>query len=242
MSDARAPDPELDALLGAYALDALDAGERARVDAYLEGNPSARAEVDDLRETAAALALAPVAGANEPAPPELWDRIASTIAAEQTVAPADDELARRRARRTSTSSRVLSVVAVAAAVVAVVLGAQVLSLHRQLNDAKNPGGRTVALAAPNGAELARVVLAPDGSGRLVNEHLATLPANRTYQLWAMMGDKQHPTVVSAGVLGNDLRRANFKVAGPLVGLAVTVEQAGGVVVSRQQPVATASVA
>jgi len=252
MSDARAPDPELDALLGAYALDALDAGERARVDAYLEGNPSARAEVDELRETAAALALAPVAAANEPAPPELWGRIASTIAAEQTaaeetaaeqtVAPADDELARRRARRTSTSARVLSVVAVAAAVVAVVLGAQVLSLHRQLNDAKNPGGRTVALAAPNGAELARVVLAPDGSGRLVNEHLATLPANRTYQLWAMMGDKQHPTVVSAGVLGNDLRRANFKVAGPLVGLAVTVEQAGGVVVSRQQPVATASVA
>jgi len=242
MSDATAPDPELDALLGAYALDALDAGEQARVEAYLEHNPSARAEVDELRETAASLALAPVADANEPAPPELWDRIASTIAAEKPAAPAEDELARRRARRTSTSARVLSVVAVAAAVVAVLLGAQVLSLHRQLNDAKNPGGRTVALASPNGAELARVVLAPDGSGRLVNEHLATLPANRTYQLWAMMGDRQHPTVVSAGVLGNDLRRADFKVAGPLVGLAVTVEQAGGVVVSRQQPVATASVA
>jgi len=198
-----------------------------------------RAEVDELRETAAALALAPDAGASEPAPPAIWDRIAATIA-EEKQAPADERAA-RRGRRTATTTRVMAVVSIAAAIVVVVLGVQVLSLHHQLNDAKNPGGRTVALAGPNGAELARVVLSADGSGRLVNEHLATLPANRTYQLWAVMGDKQHPSVISAGVLGNDVRRANFKVVGPLVGLAVTVEHAGGVAVSRQQPVASASI-
>ena len=36
-------DPDLDALLGAYALDALDDDERARVDEYLATNPAALA-------------------------------------------------------------------------------------------------------------------------------------------------------------------------------------------------------
>ena len=49
---------ELDSLLGAYALDALDAADRARVEAYLERDAAARAEVDEMRETAASLALA----------------------------------------------------------------------------------------------------------------------------------------------------------------------------------------
>ena len=50
---------ELDSLLGAYALDALDPADRARIDAYLERDADARAEVDELRETAASLALLP---------------------------------------------------------------------------------------------------------------------------------------------------------------------------------------
>ena len=51
---------ELDALLGAYVLDALEADERAQVEQYLEqDDPRARAEVDELRETVAALAAAP---------------------------------------------------------------------------------------------------------------------------------------------------------------------------------------
>ena len=51
---------ELDSLLGAYALDALDADDRARVEAYLERDVAARAEVDEMHETAAALAMVPV--------------------------------------------------------------------------------------------------------------------------------------------------------------------------------------
>jgi len=39
-------DAEIEALLGAYALDALDEDERARVDAYIAANPRARDEVD----------------------------------------------------------------------------------------------------------------------------------------------------------------------------------------------------
>jgi anti-sigma factor RsiW len=81
-------------LLGAYALDALDADDRARVDAYLERDAAARAEVDELRETAASLALA--ARPSLDAPPELWERIAGAIAAERRRPP--DAGRRRRAR------------------------------------------------------------------------------------------------------------------------------------------------
>ena len=43
---------ELDALLGAYALDALDEDERREVEAYLADNPRARAEVETHRAVA----------------------------------------------------------------------------------------------------------------------------------------------------------------------------------------------
>src|SRR5262249_10902549 len=71
------PRPETDALLGAYVLDAVDVDERVLVDAYLDENPSARDEVDDLLETVALLASAPLGDTN--APPELWDRIEAQL-------------------------------------------------------------------------------------------------------------------------------------------------------------------
>jgi len=93
-------DPELDSLLGAYALDALDRDERLRVDTYVANNARARAEVDELRESAASLALAPVDDLT--APPHLWDRISLSIDDELSLdadSDADDELANRRGRR-----------------------------------------------------------------------------------------------------------------------------------------------
>ncbi len=48
---------ELDELLGAYALDAVDADERRRVEDYLAVNPRAAAEVQAHREVATMLAF-----------------------------------------------------------------------------------------------------------------------------------------------------------------------------------------
>ena len=102
MTDATSvPDAgELDSLLGAYALDALDAVDHARVEAYLERDETARAEVDEMRETAASLALLP----DTPlvAPPEVWARIHDAIAADASPAESErpvDELAARRSAR-----------------------------------------------------------------------------------------------------------------------------------------------
>jgi len=260
MSDATpAPDThELDSLLGAYALDALDADDRSRVEAYLDREPTARAEVDDLRETAASLALLPDTPMD--APPELWARIEQAIGATTPAAGvaaaggAVDDLASRRARRVAV--RVAAIGTAAAAIAIVVLAAQVTSLHRQLNRANSlsanataaafnraataPGAREVGLESGSGATLARLVLMPDGSGYLRGDHLRPLSSHLTYQLWALTGNAKTPNVVSAGILGPDPSAVRFSASGPVHGFAMTIESAGGVVRSRHTPIATAS--
>ncbi len=64
-------DPELDDLLGAYALDALDEDEHGRVDAYVSTHRQARLEVSRFENVLAALASAEAAEL----PPQLWDRV-----------------------------------------------------------------------------------------------------------------------------------------------------------------------
>jgi len=243
------PRPELDALLGAYVLDALEPDERALVEQYLEDNPRARAEVDDLRETTAVLAGAPVGDTTAPA--ELWDR----IAAEVDDDTAGDELAPRRAgRRSRRTMWIASVVAAAAVVLVALLAVQVISLNNQLDDAQDPanvaanfdrateaeGAREAELASDH--QLARVVMLPDGTGYLVNDDLTPLSEDETYQLWALVGDQSNPRVISAGVLGSDPTGASFKLEGPVRGFALTVENAGGVPVTANDPIAVADLA
>jgi hypothetical protein len=253
-------DPELDALLGAYALDALDTDERIRVDVYLAGNARARDEVDELRESAASLALAPVDDAT--APPELWDRIARTIQdglANETGSGGDTggaDLAARRTRRLARSVRWVSLVAAAAAVAAALLAAQVISLHHRLDDARTTGekdaaaafvragraagARQVALAPAHGAAVARVVLLPDGSGYVKNDGLARLDAEHTYQLWALTGTADRTVAISAGVLGPNPNAAAFRTSPDVHGFAITVERSPGVAQPSQTPYASAT--
>jgi len=239
-------DPELDALLGAYALDAVDPDERARVDEYLAVNPLARGEVDELRESAASLALAPVADLN--APPELWDRISSRLSDEPRV------LATLQSRRGRfLSPRVMRVLAAVAAVTIVVLAAEVVVLRAR--DTSSPGNlasafdkaasqtsaREVALAPANGVEVARIVLLQDGTGYLRNDGMKPLPADRTYQLWALSGTGHQPIAISAGVLGRSPRTVGFHISGVVRGFGLTVEKTPGVVSSTQPMYASATV-
>src|ERR1700722_15762202 len=85
---------EIEELLAAYALDAVDVAEAAMVEAHLDGCPLCRAELDGYRETAAALGTPPApppaaaaADRTDAPPPELWDRIAVSLAA---TAPGTD--------------------------------------------------------------------------------------------------------------------------------------------------------
>jgi hypothetical protein len=67
-------DDDLDDLLGAYALDAVNEAERAQIEAYLVRSPTARAEVQRHHEVAAAIAASP---GEAPAP--LWLRIEALL-------------------------------------------------------------------------------------------------------------------------------------------------------------------
>lgn len=253
-------DPELDSLLGAYALDALDADERARVEAYLLVNARARDEVDELRESAAALAAAQ--GDAGTAPPEVWNQISRAIDDETapTYTPYDprDELAARRARRSWHGVDWAVVAAVAATIIALALVAQVISLSRRIDHTPTTGEKAAAagfdraghvrgarhgaLTNDNGTQVARVVVLPDGSGYLKNDGMAPLDPDHTYQLWAMSGPADDPVAVSEGVLGPSPGAASFRAAPGVNGFAITVEQAGGVPQSTQTPYATVTLA
>jgi anti-sigma-K factor RskA len=255
MNPSAPNDPELDALLGAYALDALDPDERERVDAYVKQNERARDEVDELRESAAALALAPIDDTTAPA--GLWDRISLAIDddVDRPAHAGTDELASRRA---PISTRWMPWAIAAAVFAAGLLATQVVSLNHRLDNtpgtgesaavsafahaSRVPGAKKLTLAPADGADVARVVLLPDGSGYLKNDGLAPLDAGHTYQLWALAGDPDHAVAISAAVLGPNPKAATFRTTTDLRGFAITVERNPGVGQSTQQPVAVATTA
>ncbi|HET9692479.1 MAG TPA: zf-HC2 domain-containing protein [Acidimicrobiales bacterium] len=150
---------DIQSLLGAYALDAVDPDEAALVERHLPVCPRCRSELSEHREVAGLLGYA-----GQEAPAGLWDRIATSMqeappelllaplgADDRVGGPADhgrpgtvvrlgDRLpgaprarANRRTRGAATVRvRTVAVLAAAAAVVVAVLGVQVARLvHRQ---------------------------------------------------------------------------------------------------------------
>lgn len=247
---------ELDELLGAYALDAVDDDERRQVEAYLERTPAARSLVAEYRETAALLAQS-----GSEAPAELWERIAKTLEEEppRLAAPGRGDVVRLESRRVRFARRVAVAVAVAAAVVAVTVlsvkvvqqGDRIDELDRQTHTgavlaaaetaSRDPRAVRTAMTSTDGTLGARVVSLPDGDGFLVDDNLRPLPSDRTYQLWALMGDTQPARAISAGVLGPDPGVTAFRVQGPVVAFAITDEQAPGVASPSSAPVVQGSV-
>lgn len=254
---------DLDELLGAYALDAVDDDERAEVDEYLAANPRARAEVEDYREVASLLAFS-----GAPAPDGLWDKIAATIDGPSRDVKSADELpfplpmpqaignvVSLTAARGSRARRVaMGTLAAAAAILVLVLGVTALRLDNQVEDLQaaqdssvraravealaDPSSTRVELLSEDGAASVDIALAADGTGYLLVDELPALADDQTYQLWGVNGDE----VFSLGLLGSDPTAAAFPASGGLDALAITAEKAGGVAVSSQVPVASGAVA
>ena len=241
--ERRLTHPEIEELLGAYALDAVDPDEAEVVEAHLRECPRCRSEVAAHREVAAALAHV-----GAPAPPGVWEGIARGLeeAPPQLDLPRlDRRWDRPRSRR---PGRALAALA-AAAVVLVALGVQVVRQEERLDKLSaaledqglegvvtaallDPGARRVDLRSDDGRLHADAVLTPDGSGYLVRHNLPALSEELTYQLWAVVGDRK----VSVGVLGPRPGVAAFRADAGVVLLAVTVEREGGVVASDKPPV------
>ncbi|MCJ7439526.1 MAG: anti-sigma factor [Acidimicrobiia bacterium] len=235
---------EIEELFGVYALDALDADERAEVDTYLERSVAARTEVAELEEVAAMLAHS--GGA---APDGIWGRIEQALAAEppRLVLPLDQartERSRRRGFGGRVALAIAGASAAAALVTAVVVSSQMSAQEDRLDRVASsvehdgmrraamgaladPRARTVRLKALDGAGSATVVSMPDGGGFLMAHGVARRARGRTYQLWAMTGDPGTPGLVSAGVLGRELDIAAFHAPASAHGFVVTEEAEPG---------------
>ena len=247
---------ELDELLAAYALDAVDADERAQVEAWLERSPNARREVDELIETASLLAES-----GDAPSAELWSHIESRLgdpAVSGTDAPplrigeVVDLSIRREAGSGAPAGRRRRWVGVAAAlaiVVAVGAGVFVGSRIADQNDridqlavgmekrameraalaaTMEPDARSAELMTDDGHMMAKVVVTADGRGYFMSDAMPALPAGRTYQLWAVMGDEPDSATVSAGVIGRDPHVMAFTTDSGVTQFVVTEEQAPGV--------------
>jgi hypothetical protein len=196
---------EIQSLLGAYAVDAVDADEAAEVDAHLVDCPRCRAEVAELREVAAMLTYS--GGAD--APEGVWESIAGSLTG--TPPPLRLEVQRERRNRWRVPRNVA--IGVAAASVGV-LGIGVIRLRGEVDDLRNSqhtDQAAVALAAERAigspdARLARLtgssgdgavaVLQPNGQGYFIGTSLPEVGPN-IYQLWGMTSSG---TITSLGTV------------------------------------------
>jgi anti-sigma-K factor RskA len=258
---------EIESLLGAYALDAVDPEEAEVVRRHLPTCPRCRAEVDATVEVAARLGTRAALEDGEPPPPELWGRIAGRLGETAGRDPgtvrvpaagtADAPAGGRRGAPRHLLRWAAAAVAVAAVAAIAVLGVALASTDGQLGQARealdgrgsqaavaaalaDPRHRLVELRSPTGAQLASFVLVPGGQGYMVSTSMPALPADETYQLWAVVAGQP----ISMGLLGSEPDRAAFTVAPSAhpTELAVTVEPAGGVTTPDRRPVASGTIA
>jgi anti-sigma-K factor RskA len=238
-------------LLGVYAIDAVEGDEAAAVERHLATCPRCTEEVARHHQTTALLA-----NTGSDAPAELWEQISARLGPRPTPPAANYDIGRLRTRRRAVRAAAGGLAAAAAIAIALLgfevgrldhrVGQLTAASHRQvLSQALeaalvDPHSQRIALTGgPSGSsgsrQAAELVVLPSGAGYLFDSRLAALPANDTYQLWALVRGQP----ISVGLLGTQPAIVAFSVstAGPRVPFAITVESAGGAVAPTQSPVA-----
>jgi hypothetical protein len=182
------------------------------------------------------------------APDTLWAGIEGALDApslEMSAPPlrlvaADAPLAERVRR----GRRVGALLAAAAIVLVVVLGVQVVRQQGRIDDLADEmhsdpmeqqamaargsaDAHVIALDAMEGDGGAEVVMLPDGTGYLMGHELPALDADRSYQLWAKVGEGNAAQIVSLGVLGRAPGITPFRLAATPTMFEVTTEPATG---------------
>jgi anti-sigma-K factor RskA len=234
---------ELRELLGAYALDALDADEREQVDALLLTDADARAELHELEHATAWLGHASLRP-----PTRAWDAIAAEIVDDTSDDTGDDQHLAPVVPIAGSRRRTWAVAA-AAALVLVVAGLGGLATvdrssgtdtvaERAQNAAARTGARRVQLTSADGRWSARAVVLPDGTGYVRGGAMPAVGPDRDLQLWSITPGGP----VSAGVMPAGGGWHEFQAPGSTTALAVTRERAGGSAVPTGTPVVSGDLA
>jgi anti-sigma-K factor RskA len=233
---------EIHALSGAYAVDALDAEEKALFEAHLAACSACRAEVADLQE-----ATASMAGTTETdPPPALRDSVLAAIKAVRPLPPetAPEEPEPATTVRSLPVRRRLTAFAAAAALLAAA-GAGTVVWHEatssdqgssavdrvlQASDAKRV---TLTLGGRTSASVVRSV--SEGKAVLITRGMPDAPSDRVYELWL-----QTPagTMVPAGLMHGGSTTVVLKGdATNATAAGITIEPKGGSESPTSEPIA-----
>ncbi len=215
---------DIHALVGAYSVDALDDIERASFDKHLAGCPACRAEVDSLREAAAALAddvaVAP--------PAELRSLVLTDIARVRPlppVAPVGGPIVRRKWFPALVAAAVIALVGIGGVVWhpwSDDSSQQISATDQVLAD---PQAQEFTQELPGGATATIVRSEKLHQAVLVTEDMPPAPDGMVYQLWLQSPDQQ---MVPAGLMEPGQTTALLEGdAAEAVGAGVTVEPPGG---------------
>jgi anti-sigma-K factor RskA len=227
-------DIDIHHLGAAYALDALDARERAAFEAHYHDCEICRNDVAQFRET-----LADVAAANPIGPPDsVKQRVMAEVARTRQLSPllpdGVADLAERRRRRGRLSSALL---AAAAALVVIAGSAIVVSRDSQPAYAKEladvlsqPDGKIIALdeTGAGDADGTFKVAWSSSEARLVvlGDGLDQAPPGRAYELWLIDGSGAHATHVLDSAADGDVRAA-IDLSGEPTAWGITIEPEQG---------------
>jgi anti-sigma-K factor RskA len=214
---------DVHALVGPYALDALDESEEQTFEQHLALCRRCREELAGLREAAASLAYSVPSAVP---PPELKERILAQARSERpNVVPL-------RPRRNWTAP--LAAAAAIAACAAVVLGIWAASLQNAQDPLESvlskPGSRLVSMGRAGG-----VAVAPDGTAVLAVA-VPPAPANKTYEAWVIEAGRAKPAGLFRGRAGTSIVEIPRRVLSGSV-VAVTLERKGGVRQPTSKPLA-----
>jgi len=226
---------DIHALVGAYALDAVDDLERAAFDRHLRDCEACRSEVTELQETAARMAD----GAWSVPPPGLRDRVLAEIATTRQEAPPAPARVRRsgglRLRLTAAAAAVVAA-AVAGTTVFVVQEDRVRHERALAEQARSGDSRVRAILQSPDLVVRQEPLTTGGhvtvaSSRLQDAGVILLAAreapaeDRVFELWTLHG----ATALRAGTLDPGQTRILQVVEGlpDSSEVGVTVERVGG---------------
>lgn len=226
-------------LTAPYALDALDAHERARYEAHLEHCEACRDELTGFRLTGVRLADAETATP----PPALRERLLAEVSRTSQERPVVTQLAQHgRLRRTAPRLLVAAAVLTAVASVGGYLAerdrsADLRAETAQVTQIVGAGDATTIDSTVSTGGSVRVVTSAEHDAAVVmGTGLKQLDDDHVYQVWAM-----HDGVPrSAGLLGREAGMVYVSDLGGADGFAVTVEPDGGSPGPTTDPVAAMS--
>lgn len=250
MSDHQQPQgwDDVHALVGAYAVDALDDGERERFEAHLRQCADCRDEVASLQEAAALL------GTDDVAPPtELRDQVLAGITTIRPLPPlshdasggAPVELAARRRRLRPFSSSRLPLLVAASVVLLAAVGGLLLRPWAGTDEGPLTATEQVLAAAdatryeqefPDGSRATVVVSRSEGRAVILTEDMALAPEGKVYELWLQSPEG---TMVPAGLMPDepDTELLLEGDASEAKAVGITVEPDGGSDQPTSQPIA-----